>query len=282
MAVMQEKIELGGARLTLYRDAPGWDGLKTYAVGQFACPSAEAGAALLAHVATLARTEGAQALIGPMDGDTWHSYRLISDSDGSPPFLMEPSSKGHDTLAFGQAGFTPISTYFSASVPAAQVANRPQPETKELQISAWDGTEPEALFTQVHTLSCAAFSMNPFYKPIALADFLPMYLPFVPMMKRELVLFARDEAGALVGFLFGIPNYAEGPRPGSAILKTYASLRKGAGHALSSRFYAAAQEMGFTTIIHALMHDDNLSALRSGMNGAKVFRRYALMGRRLD
>ena len=279
---MQEKIALDGARLTLYRDAPGWEGLATYAVGQFACPSAKAGAALLDHAATLARTEGARALIGPMDGDTWHSYRLVIKTDDRPPFLMEPSSKPQDTAAFAMAGFTPISTFFSASVPAAQVASGPQPLADGFQIAPWDGTEPEALFTQVHALSCAAFSKNPFYKPIALADFLPMYLPFLPLMKRELVLFARDEAGALVGFLFGIPNYAEGPQPRSAILKTYASLKKGAGHALSSRFYAAAQDMGFTTIIHALMHDDNLSALRSGMNGAEVFRRYALMGRRLD
>jgi hypothetical protein len=282
MAVMQEKIQLDGAKLTLYRDAPAWEGLVTYAVGQFTCATAEAGAALLRHVATLARSEGAQALIGPMDGDTWHSYRLVSESDGSPSFLLEPTSKPQDSAAFTDAGFASISTYFSASVLADQVANSPQHVADGLQIAAWDGTEPEALFAQVHTLSCAAFSKNPFYKPIALADFLPMYLPFVPMMKKELVLFARDETGALVGFLFGIPNYAEGPNPKSAILKTYASLKKGAGHALSSRFYASAREMGFTTIIHALMHDDNLSALRSAMNGAQVFRRYALMGRRLD
>lgn len=278
---MQEKIQGDGARLTLYRDAPSWDGLATYAVGQFSCTDAQAGAALLQQVAVLARAEGAQALIGPMDGDTWHSYRLVSESDGSAPFLMEPSGKPHDSAAFAGAGFAPISTYFSASVPAEQVG-RSQPDTPGLQIEPWDGSEPEALFTQVHALSCAAFSKNPFYKPIALANFLPMYMPFVPMMRRELVLFARDDTGALVGFLFGIPNYAEGPKPASAILKTYASLKKGAGHALSSRFYAAARDLGFTTIIHALMHDDNLSALRSGMNGAQVFRRYALMGRRLD
>jgi hypothetical protein len=282
MAVMVEKFQADGARLTLYRDAPGWEGLVTYAVGQFACPSAEAGAALLRHVAALARSEGAQALIGPMDGDTWHSYRLVSETDASPPFLLEPTGKPHDSAAFTDAGFAPISTYFSASVPADQVAVGPPPTTDGLRITSWDGTEPEALFAEVHALSCAAFSRNPFYKPISLDAFLPMYLPFVPMMKRELVLFAHDDAGALVGFLFGIPNYAQGPQPTSAILKTYASLKKGAGHALSSTFYAAAKDMGFTTIIHALMHDDNLSALRSGMNGAQVFRRYALMGRRLD
>lgn len=276
-----EKLVDEGARLTLYRDAPAWDGQRTFAVGQFSCTNAGAGAALLTRAAAQARDEGAAAVIGPLDGDTWHSYRLIVESDGQPPFLMEPVGKPHDRGAFEAAGFAPISRYFSASVPTASLGRTDATPPDGLTVEPWDGSDPEALFAQVHALSCAAFYRNPFYKPIALADFLPMYLPFVPMMRRELVLFARDDAGTLVGFLFGMPNYAEGPQPTAAILKTYASLKKGAGHALSTRFHAAARDLGFSTVIHALIHDDNLSALRSGMEGATVFRRYALMGRRL-
>jgi len=108
-----------------------------------------------------------------------------------------------------------------------------------------------------------------------------MYRPVVPLLKQDLILFARDTAGSLVGFLFGIPNYAEGPKPASVILKTYASSQKGAGHWLSYQFYVNAKAMGFETAIHALMHEDNLSAVRSGLYGADVFRRYSLMGRTL-
>ena len=102
------------------------------------------------------------------------------------------------------------------------------------------------------------------------------------MLKKDLILFARDSSGTLKGFLFGLPNYADGPETGTVILKTYASLQKGAGHRLSDAFHRAAKDAGYTTAIHALIHDDNLSALRSAANGAEVFRRYALMGRRLD
>ncbi len=108
-----------------------------------------------------------------------------------------------------------------------------------------------------------------------------MYRPVIPLLKQELILFARDATGTLVGFLFGIPNYSEGPEPASVILKTYASLQKGAGHWLSYQFYVNAKAMGFDTAIHALMHDDNVSAVRSGLNGADIIRRYALMGRAL-
>jgi len=126
-----------------------------------------------------------------------------------------------------------------------------------------------------------AFSDNVLYKPSALGPFLAMYRPFLPLLKPDLVLFARDEAGALAGFLFAIPNYAEGPSPKSVILKTYASLRRGAGGLLARTFHARAQEMGYGTAIHALIHDDNTSADRSRRHGGEIFRRYALMGRRL-
>lgn len=269
------------AKLTLYEDAPAWNGHRTMAVARLSCPDAATGAVLLSKAADHAQTLGAKALIGPMEGDTWHSYRLVSDSDGTAPFLMEPSSKPHDMAAFAQAGFAPISSYFSASAALSDIpVTAPQP-TDAFTVSAWDGSDPKGLFTQVHALSCTAFARNPFYKDIALDDFLAMYLPMVPLIKADLVLFARDSAGRLQGFLFGIPNYAEGPKPAAAILKTYASLQKGAGHAMSAQFYEAARGLGFTTAIHALMHDDNLSAIRSGMNNAHIFRRYALMGRTL-
>lgn len=276
-----ETLEKDGAKLALYRDAPDWDG-KAMAVAKFRFPSVEAGAALLNEAAELARSAGATGIVGPMEGDTWHAYRAVTDSDGRAPFLMEPVSGMHDLAALEAAGFGKIGGYFSASVPLADLAGSAVVAQGGLTVSDWDGSGPEALFTEVHRLSCEAFRHNPFYKDISLEDFLAMYMPVVPLLKPEMILFARDSEDALKGFLFGIPNYAEGASPASAILKTYASLQKGAGYALSSRFYNAAQSLGYQTAIHALMHDDNLSALRSAANGAEVFRRYALMGRRLD
>lgn len=152
----------------------------------------------------------------------------------------------------------------------------------DLTVKPWDGENPEALFAQVYDLSVAAFANNAFYKPISQEAFLAMYLPLVPVMKKDLIFFARDASDTLVGFLFGIPNYSEGAAPQSVILKTYASLHKGAGHMLANAFHEAAKAQGFKTAIHALIHDDNLSALRSAAEGAEIFRRYGLFGKRLD
>ncbi|WP_299965465.1 hypothetical protein [uncultured Roseobacter sp.] len=275
-----ETLKTDDGQVTLWFDGPAWAGhTRVATVGKCTFASAEAGARLLSDAATRARARGAKALIGPMEGDTWHAYRLICERGEQPPFLMEPSSAAHDEAAFRAAGFDVISSYFSASAPLSDLPGPKPRDTDEFTVEPWDGTDADALFTQVHELSCAAFAGNPFYKPIALSDFLAMYRPVVPLLKQDLILFARDRTGALVGFLFGIPNYAEGPEPTTVILKTYASLQKGAGHWLSHQFYVNAKAMKFDRVIHALMHDDNLSALRSGLNGAEIFRRYALMGR---
>ena len=72
----------------------------------------------------------------------------------------------------------------------------------------------------------------------------------------------------------------EGKQPKTAILKTYASARSGVGHVLADTFHRTARDLGFTDVIHALMHVDNVSLERSRRHAGQVFRRYALMARR--
>src|ERR1700692_2231118 len=72
MTGWRDEITAEGAACTLYRDAPAWEGRRTAAIGGFSCASAAAGAALLRRAGEMARAEGFERLIGPMDGDTWH------------------------------------------------------------------------------------------------------------------------------------------------------------------------------------------------------------------
>jgi len=277
---MTETRETPGARARLYRAAPTWQGLRTAAIGDFRCESAETGAAFLRSLAEELAAEGYEALIGPMNGDTWHSYRLVTETDGSPPFLLEPVTKPHDRAAFEAAGFAPVGRYFSARAAAADAAGpRPAP-VPGLRLEPWDGADAEAHFAAVHALSLETFAGNAFYTPISREAFLAMYMPLVPMIRPDLVFLARHE-GRLAGFLFGIPDYQQGPKPAAAILKTYASRVPGAGRALAHAFHEAAFSAGFETVIHALIHETNVSADRSRRHAGQVFRRYALMGRRL-
>jgi hypothetical protein len=275
-----ELIDAPGARLVLYRDAPSWDGEPTAALGRIAFASPDAGAALLQRAASRLRDEGVSRLVGPMDGDTWHSYRAVIEDDGTPPFLMEPTSGASDVAAFRAAGFEVIETYASARATLPEAIG-PAPATPAPLIEPWDGGDPARAFAEIHALSSAAFARNRFYRALPREAFLALYAPVVPLLVPDLILFARDpDTSELIGYLFGLPD----PRAATptVILKTYASARKGVGHHLAHAFHARAHAMGFGTVIHALMHEDNVSASRSRSHAGEVFRRYALFGLRLD
>lgn len=279
---MPERISNDGARAVIHREAPTLDGLRTAAIGGFRCDAAEAGAALLHHACGTLAGEGYGAVLGPMDGDTWHSYRAVTWSDSSAPFLMEPTSGPHDLASFAAAGFRPVAEYLSARQPLEGSGNAAQPDGAGPAITHWDGSDAEALFAEVHALSARAFQGNPFYRPLSLDAFLAIYMPTVPLLRPELLLFSRAPGGALQGYFFAIPDYQQGPEPRDVIFKTYASLVPGVGRLMVARAVRTATGLGYRNAIHALMHADNRSADRSQRLGAAIFRRYALLARRLD
>ncbi len=269
-----------GASLAIYREAPSLEGAQTSALGQFQCESADAGARLIRAAMERLKGEGFDAVLGPMDGDTWGKHRLVVESDGRPAFLMEPSNPAHYVAAFEASGLGIVSRYVSALRPADVEPSR-SAAPAGLRLRAFDKVRAEEELARIHALSLSAFSSNHFYQPISLEDFLASYRPVLGVIDPELVLLAEDTAGDLAAFLFAVPNYAEGQAPKSVILKTYASRVKGAGSMLANEFHARAQARGFSDVIHALMHESNLSALHSDKTGGKVFRRYALWGGRL-
>jgi len=274
---MTDLIQIPGASLKLYRDAPSLEGHRTAALGAFACDAAEAGARVIREAMDFLRTEGFGAVLGPMDGSTWGKHRLVIESDGRAPFLMEPSNPAHHVAAFEQSGLQIVSRYVSAIRPA-DVPQSSTAQREGFHLRSFNPTQAEQELTRIHALSLEAFADNHFYQPIALETFLASYRPILPAVDPELVFLLETGAGDLKGFLFAVPNLAEGPQTKTVILKTYASRVKGGGSILANAFHARAQARGYGEVIHALMHESNLSATHSDKTGGKVFRRYALWG----
>ena len=274
---MTDTLITPGAQLTLYRDAPSFEGRHTAALGGFACETPAAGARLIREAMSELKSEGFGAVLGPMDGNTWAKHRLVIESDGRLPFLMEPQNPQHHVDAFEQSGLKIVSRYLSAVRPA-EALHSDTPPPPGLRLRTLDMSRAEDELARIHAVSLEAFASNMFYQPIALEDFLASYRPILPMIDPELVLLAEDEAGSLKGFLFAVPDFAEGTRPKAVILKTYASRAKGGGSMLANAFHERAQARGFTEVIHALMHESNLSATHSGNHASRIFRRYALWG----
>lgn len=275
-----ETMSAAGASLAIFRDAPSLDGARTAALGAFTCETPEAGAKLIREAMARLRAEGFGAVLGPMDGNTWGKHRLVTESDGRSPFLMEPQNPEHYVEAFEQSGLKVISRYVSAVRTADFLASTSAPPAG-VKMREFDPARAEEELAQIHGLSLEAFASNHFYQPIALEDFLASYRPVLKAIDPGLVLMAEDEAGELKAFLFALPNLAEGPKPKAVILKTYASRVKGGGSMLANAFHERAKARGFSDVIHALMHESNLSATHSGNTGSHVFRRYALWGVKL-
>ena len=277
---MSDRMDIPGASLSIFRDAPSLEGRKTAALGAFTCDSAEAGAKLIREAMAQLRSEGFEMVMGPMDGNTWGKHRLVVESDGRPPFLMEPANPSHHVDAFEQSGLAIVSRWVSAVRSADQLPSTSKPP-EGIRLRNFDPGQAEDELRLIHKLSLQQFASNHFYQPIGEEEFLASYRPVLKAIDPELVLMAEDQAGDLKAFLFAFPNFAERPKPSSVVLKTYASAVKGGGSMLANAFHERAQKRGFAGVIHALMHETNLSAAHSGNAGGKVFRRYALWGGKL-
>ncbi len=273
------ELAIEGASCRVWPDGPGWGGVPAAAIGRLVFDEAAAGAAVLRLACHRLSEGGRMAVLAPMEGDTWHAYRAVTDSDGSPPFALEPVSSLHDVTALQAAGFTPVTEYVSARAPVP-AEQSDAPEVPGVTVRAWDGQGADVLLDRLFALSGRSFADKLFFKPIDRDGFVALYRPLLAAIDPRLVLFAFDDQANLAGFLFGLPDWLQGARPDTAILKTYASHRPGVGRLLAHSFHERARDLGYAKVVHALMHVDNISRDRSVQHDGTEFRRYTLFGRR--
>jgi GNAT superfamily N-acetyltransferase len=259
-------------------------------VGHYAAAEAAAGTILLKHAIEQIRQRGLRFAIGPMDGNTWRHYRLLTRRGSEPPFFLEPDNPDEWPGHFAAAGFSPLARYFSALNRDLAVTDPRVPEALArlreagVRIRPIDGSRFEEELKAIHELSVSAFSDNFLYTPISQAEFLGMYAPLRPHLRPELVLLAENDS-QLVGFIFGLPDLMQaqrGERITTAVAKSLAvrpgRTGAGLGSILMDQFQQVARGLGFTRVIHALMHENNRSLKISARFG-QPFRQYTLYGK---
>jgi ribosomal protein S18 acetylase RimI-like enzyme len=261
-------------------------------IGHYESQDPQSGTYLLRTAVQRLREQGADRILGPMNGSTWGRYRLAlppgpRDGDPEPPFLSEPWNSADYPLDFQAAGFRVGATYESAIVEDLAAADPRRDELAErvrargaairpLELDRFDD-ELRAIFE----LSRTAFAENLFYSPIEFDEFRARYLPLRPLLDPEMVRLAEDANGRLLGFVFAFPDLLSGSdgRPTRVVLKTLASAPEarglGLGTFLTDEVRRVAREKGYRSVIHALMQADNES-VRISRHSARVFRRYAL------
>jgi len=275
------------ARCSLWwRDTLLHAGRRTGFIGAVASSDERALAALLTRAAERLRGEGCALAVGPVDGNTWHRYRLVTWTDGTPPFPLEPHSPLAATAPWERAGFTPLETYSSLRDDA--LAER-DPRVPALAAKLREnGVTLRALnlqrfveeLAQIHALALRGFRDAPLVTPIGFEEFASLYRPLAPLLDARLCPLAEID-GRIGAVLFALRD----PRaPETVVLKTVVRdtdrRLAGMGFVLTDTARAAAHALGATRAISALQHDGTVA--RSLADQAVVFRRYAVFAKELS
>ena len=261
-----------------------------------------AGVVLRAGTAWL-RANGAGGIVGPMDGDTWHRYRLNVGPYDEPPFLMEPYNPAYYPALWESAGFRPLEGYISKSVAdlsAVVEALRVKADRAAAgyRLRSLDPSRFEEELDVLFSLTRAGFAGNLLYTDIPRADFVGMYAGTRALIDPDLVCLASTSAGEPAGFLFAIPDrhravaamrgsrglparvrYWLRRHTDTVNMKTIGVVpehrRGGLASALCHHVYAAAARKGYRRANLCLIRDGNPSAALDADLG-RVSRRYVL------
>lgn len=260
-------------------------------VGKFECADVEAGVELLQEACRRLADEGCGRVVGPMDGDTWHAYRLVSAGwDRAPRFFLEPWNPPDHVQAFERAGFTPWARFSSSAfaLAAPDEVARVRHErllarlaTRGVVIRSLRFEEFEVELGRLFDLSTSAFTENFLYTPISREAFLDLYHPVRNLVRPEFVRLAEKD-GEPVGFVFALPDVLA-PAAGRLVVKTLAVHPRfrhlGLGTILVDVVQEAARAAGMREAVHALQHESNSSLKITGRNAGLAIREYTLYQR---
>ena len=279
------------ARASLWWGATHAPGVGT--LGHAAWETVPAGVELVTAALARLREAGCRRVLGPIDGSTWRSYRVVTEAapsgEAEPPFASEPFPPPEVGEALRRVGFAPVAHYVSARVDrlpdraAAWGAARRQLGEAGITVRPFDTERVGDELARLVPLALRAFGDNPFYTPLPEAEVRAMYAPLAAQNDPRLMLVA-ERAGDLVGFHLGFPDAAQAARGeavDTVICKTLAvapaARGQGLGGALTLGLEESARQLGLRRSIHALMHEGN-DSLKISRHGARIMRRYALLG----
>ena len=241
---------------------------------------------LFDEIKKYALNKGYNYIIGPINGSTWKKYRVTLPSD-NPPFLLDNYNKPYYAELFEQCGFETISNYTSS---VCKNLDRDYSrldkfekifEQKGVKIRKFDPNNFEADIRKIYEVSIKSFVNNFLYSPIEFDEFYKMYEPVKMFLNPEWVLLAENENNDPIAFIFGFDNLYDRTQK-SLIIKTLAQIPdykyKGIGSYLTEFMHKKAYQAGYNKIIHALMHESNVS---SNILKGEIYHKYKLYGVKL-
>jgi GNAT superfamily N-acetyltransferase len=281
------------ARCSLWwRSAPPLPGHRPGIIGHYAAGSTTAGSALLKAACRGLAARGCSAALGPMDGNTWRSYRLVTRTGPRPAFFLEPGFPAGWAGHFELSGFIPLARYFSAMTgrlddpPLSAPDHRGRLAGLGIILRPLELDRFEEELSRIYPLCLASFRDSPLFTPIPEEEFVSIHRPLRPCLIPGLSWVAEVKT-TRVGFVFALSDSLQARRGGTVdtvVLKTLAVAPAfkgvGLGHELVAACQSAAAGRGFLHVIHALIREGNPSG-RISAHFARPIRSYALFAKEL-
>jgi GNAT superfamily N-acetyltransferase len=247
------------------------------------------------------RERGATRAYGPIDRNTWYSYRYTTESvpgpDGhiEPPFAWEPLDSPAYLAAFRAAGFVDAEHYHSLAFrgphgrtavhASAEVAKPAYDLALSHGVSFRPFERPENLaksFPMLFELASEGFRESFLFEPLSFDQFTRLYGPGLAQLDHaDFSYFAHDAAGTPVGFFVGYRDR------GYLVFKTLMvrpdQRKKGTGAALMHLALRAADARGIEHGISALVRRGNagMDAIEARHPDASWRRNYVVLERTL-
>jgi len=283
--VMKQKDRVVG-RFALYvNPALKYAGQPTITIGSYACVNdSYIASQLLKRAEDLSSELGYNYIIGPMNGSTWQTHRFTYKSTGRK-FCLDLSNPDYYNSQFSKGGYDIIGRYYSTMDKTFD--DRPTSLTdahwksKGLTIRNIRMNELEIELERIATFSNDAFSDNFLFTPIATRHFVEKYIKLAGIMDPQHIWICEDRSGVMQAILFAIPDFQNSKQ---LVVKTGA-VRKGSPCRgittyIFRKITQTAKEAGYTSVVHAFMHEENLSFKTSKYHGHPV-QEYLLYGKKI-
>lgn len=241
---------------------------------------------LFQAIEKLAKEQGLDYLIGPMNGSTWENYRFHDDSDKSL-FFTGMKHRQYYPKQWKSVGFRPMANYLSTIAPIVPQQNNRLEQVKNRLLADGVRIRPinmdnyEAELKKLYPFLQESFQHNFLYSPISEASFLAKYLPMKPVLKSEFVQIAEYE-GEVVGVLLGTEDLWN-PKDKTIIVKTLARspnrLCRGLGMVLVDEFYQRGLRDGYQQVIFAFMIEDGDATPLTDRYHGHTLKTYTLYGK---
>ncbi|MBC7865130.1 MAG: hypothetical protein IAF38_19305 [Bacteroidia bacterium] len=259
--------------------------------GNFECVNdREIAGKLFSSVVEEAKQAGKEILIGPMNGSTWDEYKWATNSFENY-YLTDLLHPAYYPQFAMENGFTPLADYFSQIDTDLKFDEGKLQRALDFTRSAgvtfrnMDLNNYENELDKLYNFCTLSFKNNFLYSGIEKEKFKEKYRPLKQLINPDLVFMAIDEKDEFRGLMFAFDNFPDKEKKG-IVLKTLARSPEkkysGLGTILSCMLYERIRKKNYEYIIHAFMHQSNVSKNISDQFSGRPFKNYSLFQKKLN